>query len=90
MNRSIHPTEASDPGDVNMNRTCPGLDNHLRPKPEYITCPKCGSDVEIWTDEEEAKCPDCGIKVSRNIQSCLDWCEYANKCKLLVAKKKAS
>jgi len=40
--------------------------------------------------QEEAKCPDCGIKVSRNIQSCLDWCEYADKCKLLVAKKKAS
>ncbi len=63
-----------------MRRTCPGLENHLRPKPQYITCPNCGGDLEIWTDEDEADCLDCGTKVYRDIQSCLDWCEYADEC----------
>jgi len=71
-----------------MKRTCPGLDNFLRPKPEYIACPNCGSSVEIWTDENETECVNCGSKVPRYIQSCLDWCEYADKCKQIIAQKK--
>jgi DNA-directed RNA polymerase subunit RPC12/RpoP len=73
-----------------MRKTCPGLEGHLRPKPEYVACRKCGGDVELWTDENEVECPDCGGKISRNKQSCLDWCEYADKCKLVIAVKKTS
>jgi DNA-directed RNA polymerase subunit RPC12/RpoP len=73
-----------------MRKTCPGIEDHLRPKPEYVACPECGGDVELWTDENEAKCPDCGAKISRNKQSCLDWCEYAYKCELVIAAKKTS
>lgn len=73
-----------------MKRTCPGLDSQLRPTPEYISCPNCGGDVEMWTDETEAECIGCGIEVSRDLQSCPDWCEYAEKCRLIVAEKKAS
>ena len=71
-----------------MKRACPGLNNFLRPKPEFITCPNCGSSVEIWTDEAEAECMDCGSKVTRDQQSCLDWCEYADKCKQLIAQRR--
>lgn len=28
--------------------------------PEIITCPKCGFDMEIWTDEQETRCMNCG------------------------------
>jgi len=65
--------------------TCPGLDNFVRPKPEYITCPNCGSEVEIWTDEEETVHENCGAKVSRKVLSCLEWCEYADKCREIIA-----
>jgi len=69
-------------------QTCPGLDNFLRPKPAYITCPNCGGTTEIWTDEDETECMNCGSKVSKRVQSCLDWCEYADKCKQIIAQRK--
>jgi hypothetical protein len=71
-----------------MKRACPGLEDLLRPKPEYIDCPRCGSEVEIWTDEKEAKCTNCGMVVARDRASCLDWCKYAEKCREIIAKKK--
>jgi len=71
-----------------MRRTCPGIDDRLRPKPEYITCHNCGGDVEIWTDEEKAECSDCGARISRSTQSCLDWCEHAQMCKVTIVKEK--
>jgi len=67
-----------------MRRTCPGLENHVRPKPEFITCPGCGSDVEIWTDEDETECRECGTRVARETESCLDWCDYADECRQIV------
>jgi len=33
------------------------------PLPEFISCVKCGEDVEIWTDEDETTCPSCMSKV---------------------------
>lgn len=61
----------------------------MRPTPAYLKCPKCSADVEIWSDEEEAQCPSCGTTVSRKVQSCLDYCEFADKCKGMIQMKKA-
>jgi len=33
------------------------------PIPEFITCTKCGDEIEIWTDEDETACPSCRHKV---------------------------
>ena len=33
------------------------------PVPEFVTCRKCGSEVELWTDEDETLCPSCRHKV---------------------------
>jgi hypothetical protein len=33
------------------------------PVPEFITCIKCGNEIEIWTDEDETICQACGHKV---------------------------
>lgn len=70
--------------------SCPGIKNFLRPKPEYIQCPNCAGSVEIWSDEETAVCDICGEKVGRpeKVQSCLDWCEYAAKCRAIIENKK--
>ena len=70
--------------------TCPGISNFIRTKPEFITCSICRSEVEIWTDETETECSNCGAKVSRDMQSCLDWCEYADKCKEIIAQKRGT
>lgn len=33
--------------------------------PETVECPACGEAVEIWSDEEDATCPECGKTVLR-------------------------
>lgn len=70
--------------------TCPGISQFMRPTPSFVKCPRCSIDVEIWSDEQETTCHNCGGAVSREekTQSCLDWCEYADKCKDLIEAKK--
>jgi DNA-directed RNA polymerase subunit RPC12/RpoP len=38
---------------------CPGSDPVSNAFPEFYTCPKCDTNIEIWTDESGAKCPAC-------------------------------
>ena len=61
---------------------CPGAQSFRQLKPEYMKCPFCSYEVEIWSDEIRATCPKCKKTVIRNDgkQSCLDWCKYAEKC----------
>ena len=60
---------------------CPGSERFKQPKPEYLKCPSCGEEVEIWSDEAQATCHKCKARVSRkDSTSCLDWCKYAKKC----------
>jgi DNA-directed RNA polymerase subunit RPC12/RpoP len=62
---------------------CPGSKFFKQPVPEAIKCPGCGREAEIWSDERQAVCPDCGKCVRRKIgQSCLDWCAFAKDCTL--------
>ncbi len=62
-------------------RGCPGAVNIREVRPEDISCPQCGSEVEIWSDELAARCPQCGCRVSREQgQSCVDWCSFAPQC----------
>ncbi|MFB3882560.1 MAG: hypothetical protein ACE149_14935 [Armatimonadota bacterium] len=73
---------------------CPGAKAFTQPTPEFIPCPSCHAEVEIWTDEIEAKCSSCGTMVSREmLQGCIDYCEAAKEClgealynKLMAAK----
>ena len=61
---------------------CPGTKNFKRPEPDYINCPHCLEELEIWSDEFQAKCPKCKKIVIRNQekQTCLDWCKSAKEC----------
>jgi len=33
--------------------------------PEFLTCPRCGEEVELWTDEDETLCPLCLYRLFR-------------------------
>jgi len=60
---------------------CPGAKFMRQPKPEFFTCPKCGEEVEIWSDEIAGACPKCKQKVMKDgNMSCLEWCKYAEDC----------
>jgi ribosomal protein L37AE/L43A len=60
---------------------CPGASNIKAPTIEEIKCPKCGEELEIFTDETSIKCDSCGATVDRaaNLQ-CIQWCEAAKEC----------
>jgi hypothetical protein len=60
---------------------CPGSDSIRYPRPETVPCPHCGKEMEIWSDEEETACPDCGGAVFREMPAaCWEWCAYAREC----------
>lgn len=64
-----------------FDKSCPGSRGIREPKPEFINCPDCDREVEIWTDELKATCPGCGNTVFRAQQaSCIDWCPQAKEC----------
>lgn len=60
---------------------CPGSSGIVQPKPGYVKCAKCGSEIEIWSDEFKGKCPNCKTVVFKEESpSCIEWCRHAKKC----------
>ncbi|MDO8688418.1 MAG: phosphohydrolase [Dehalococcoidia bacterium] len=60
---------------------CPGSQTLKQPVPEYIECPFCKEEVEIWSDEARATCPSCKNVVPKEMKSgCWEWCKFAEKC----------
>src|SRR3989304_66974 len=61
--------------------SCPGSKAIKNPTPELQTCPNCGADVEIWTNELSYPCSTCVARVNREQPpSCIDWCPYVQEC----------
>jgi hypothetical protein len=62
-------------------KRCPGSSTFAQPKIELLTCPGCGEDVEVWSDEATGQCTKCGRTATRtSTQSCMDWCKHAQEC----------
>lgn len=60
---------------------CPGARTIREATPEYISCPHCGREIEIWSDELVARCPHChGAVPQKRGASCIDWCAFAADC----------
>jgi HD superfamily phosphohydrolase YqeK len=60
---------------------CPGARFLRQPKPQMYSCPTCGAEVEIWSDEIRGYCSNCKRTVLKDADSsCLDWCEYGKGC----------
>lgn len=60
---------------------CPGSQMIGQPVPEYIECPFCKGEVEIWSDESKATCASCKNTVRREMKAgCWEWCESAKEC----------
>ncbi len=59
---------------------CPGQDSRNL-KVSLHKCPKCGEEVEIFSDELRRKCPSCGNMIYKErVPSCIEWCKAAKQC----------
>jgi len=47
----------------------PGCSVKTSPVPMEITCPHCGVEIEIWSDETEVECKLCGKVVHNTIDT---------------------
>lgn len=64
-----------------LNSSCPGARLIAEPRPKEYRCEICGTPTEIWSDELEHNCPQCGHLVTRvPEQSCIRWCPAAREC----------
>ena len=65
----------------NLTAGCPGAKKLKEARPDYMVCPSCKAEVEIWTDEPLARCRSCGVWVTHDIGvTCIDWCPKAPEC----------
>jgi ribosomal protein S27AE len=63
-----------------MSGHCPGQDGRNLTVSLH-KCPKCGAEVEMFSDETRAKCRECGTYVSKeSVPSCVQWCTKAREC----------
>ncbi len=63
-----------------MSNRCPGQD-FRRLKVGIHKCPGCGAAVEIFSDEQRQRCPECRTMVFiEETPSCVRWCKAAREC----------
>jgi hypothetical protein len=69
---------------------CPGIEDFMRPTVKYEDCNICSGRLEIWSDEEQGTCLDCGAKcdIAESELSCLQYCDYADICKGIILSRK--
>lgn len=59
---------------------CPGSSNVRTPTITTKDCPECGEEVEIFSNEMQVRCSSCGFTIYNDLQSCIQWCNYAKEC----------
>lgn len=64
-----------------MIQGCPGAAG-LRGTPilSIKTCPECGEEIEIFSNEVTTSCLKCGFVAYNDAQTCIEWCQYAREC----------
>jgi len=66
---------------MGLNGSCPGSKLFKQITPEYMECPHCHGEVELWSDELLIRCRHCGGFISQKKgASCIDWCRFAGEC----------
>lgn len=60
--------------------SCPGTANLRTPTIEIKQCPNCGNEIEIASTDFRAQCTRCGFVIYNDLNSCLDYCQYARDC----------
>ena len=63
-----------------MAEGCPGAANIRTPTLAIKRCPECGGEVEIFSNEISSRCERCGFVIYNDLESCIQWCKYAERC----------
>ena len=64
----------------NMTNGCPGRTTATL-RVSIHKCPKCGNEVEMFSDELKFKCKKCGEYVYKEkVPTCIEWCASARQC----------
>lgn len=64
----------------NTSPQCPGSLAWGAPSIKVKKCPRCGSDVELFSVDMKIDCSSCGQTIFNNINSCAEYCQYAEQC----------
>lgn len=59
---------------------CPGASRLKSPTITEKICPVCGSVIELFSTDVSVACDQCGFIAYNDLQSCIQWCEHAEKC----------
>ena len=59
---------------------CPGSSALKTPELKIKKCPQCGGEVEVFSTDVKVKCIKCGFTVYNDLETCIEWCQYAEKC----------
>ena len=59
---------------------CPGSYGTGTPAIKIKRCPHCDGEVELFSIDMKVDCPSCGQPVFNNINSCAEYCKYAEQC----------
>lgn len=59
---------------------CPGAANIRTPTLEIRKCPRCGEEIEIFSNDASVRCSRCGYVVYNDAASCIRWCRHAKEC----------
>ncbi len=63
-----------------MLEKCPGSGDVRTPTITIKKCPECGEEIEIFSNEMQVACSNCGFTVYSKLESCVQWCKYAIEC----------
>jgi len=60
---------------------CPGAANIKgAPTLKIKICPECGTEIELFSVDTQAKCEKCGFIAYNDMLHCIAWCRYAREC----------
>jgi len=64
-----------------MPNNCPGaMGIKGTPTLKEKTCPECGNNIELFSNEINSVCETCGFTAYNDVQSCIRWCAKAREC----------
>ncbi len=63
-----------------MTAHCPGSRSLRTPEIRVLQCVRCGGRVEVFSDERESRCLNCGNVTYGIPNHCTLWCAGADIC----------